>query len=163
MTLRYIIQTNQVSSLTPWTSPDITFRIIDSLSIKIVFCISDTVLINISHLVISFESSLIVFFSPPPTAIGITVQYHISWTSLPHLECELLVLCQLLYPFCFQVVLLRASHVTYPNMFFLLVFEHQIGSPNCCGFSEVKLKVPNQFGFSVLQDCSSLPVYDENF
>ena len=63
--------TNQVSSSTPWTSPDITFHII-----KIVFCISDTVIITISHFVISFESSLIVFFSPPsrtPTTIGITV------------------------------------------------------------------------------------------
>ena len=44
-----------------------------------------------------------------------------------------------------------------PNTYFLVVFEYQIGSPSCCGFSEVKLKVPNQFDFSVLQDCSPLP------
>ena len=110
------------------------------MSIKIVFCISDTVLITTSRFVISFTNRFL-----QPAAEGFNYyryhRYHVSWTSLPHLECELSVLRQLLRPFRFQVVLLRASHVTYPNTFFLLVFEYQIRSPSCCGFSEVKFKV----------------------
>ena len=40
--------------------------------------------------------------------------------------------------------------IKYIHMFYLFVFEYQIRSPSCCGFSEVKFNVPNQFGFFVL-------------
>ena len=144
--------TNQVSSSTPLTSPDITFGIIDSPSIKIVFCISDTVLLTISHFAISFESSLNVFFRPPPRApitIGITVTPYPGCLSLiSNASCQYFVNFSALFVSKLCCCKQAMSHIQM--RFSSLSSSIKSGSPSCCGFSDVTFKIPNQFGFPIL-------------
>ena len=116
-------------------SSDSTFRMIVSLSIKIVFCISVTILSHKSSFSNTFSSSFNITLIPPPKALitsGSTLTLNPGLLTLSYFECKLPVIGSLFQSLLFYIVFLQTCHITYPYGFRLLLFKHQIWPSRCC-------------------------------
>ena len=135
-----------------WLRPDNTFRIIVSLSIKIVYCISATTCLHKSFVSKIFSSSFIVCFLPPPSALitrGATLTLKPGLRSLSS-NARCLYFFLFLNSF-FDVIFLWARYIAYPDILLLLFFKYQLWSSRCCRLSQIKLKSPHQLFWRIFQ------------